>query len=168
VGRPDPLIPRDGSHARVTLRPATPQDAALLLEWRNDPVAVRFSVTGRSVAPEEHAAWLRTRLEDPNTLLWLAEEGSTAVAQVRVDLENGVGTVSIGVAPEARGRGVASATLRAMLEAMERDPRATRLRAVAHPDNGASVHAFEAIGFRRLGRRQRDFIVLERSVGANR
>jgi RimJ/RimL family protein N-acetyltransferase len=152
----------------MTLRTATERDAPLLLEWRNDPLAVRFSVTGREVTPAEHEQWLITRLGDPDTRLWIAEEGSAAVGQVRVDLDNGIGIVSIGVAPDRRGRGVASAMLRSMLMEMEADPRASRLRAMAHRENIASVRAFEGLGFRRRGRRQRDFIVLERSVGANR
>jgi UDP-2,4-diacetamido-2,4,6-trideoxy-beta-L-altropyranose hydrolase len=143
-------------------------DSELLLEWRNDPEAVRFSVTGRGVAPGEHAEWLSARLADPGTSLWIAEEGGAAVGQVRVDLGNGTGTVSIGIAPAHRGRGVGSAVLQAMLVEIDRDPRARRLRAVAHAENTASVRAFERAGFRRRGRRERDFIVLERSVGVRK
>jgi UDP-2,4-diacetamido-2,4,6-trideoxy-beta-L-altropyranose hydrolase len=154
--------------AQVTLRPATDLDGPLLLEWRNDPEAVRFSVTGRGVTAVEHRDWLAARLADPDTLLWIAEEGAATVGQVRVDLEHGTGTVSIGIAQAHRGRGVASAVLQAMLVEIERDPRARRLRAVAHSENTASRRAFERAGFHRRGRRERDFIVLERSVGAEK
>jgi RimJ/RimL family protein N-acetyltransferase len=152
----------------VTLRPATALDAALLLEWRNDPDAVRFSVTGRGVTPAEHVDWLAARLGDPDTRLWIAEEDGEAVGQVRVELGNGTGTVSIGIAPAHRGRGIGSAALQAMLLEIERDPQVRRLRAVAHAENTASRRAFERAGFRRRGRGERDFIVLERSVGAGR
>jgi UDP-2,4-diacetamido-2,4,6-trideoxy-beta-L-altropyranose hydrolase len=154
--------------ARVTLRPAADRDAPLLLEWRNDPVAVRFSVTGRRVTLAEHSDWLAARLADPDTRLWIAEEGGTAVGQVRVDLGDGTGTVSIGIAPAHRGRGVGSAVLQAMLAEIERDPRARKLRAVAHAENTASIRAFERAGFHRRGHRERDLIVLERSVGAEK
>jgi RimJ/RimL family protein N-acetyltransferase len=154
--------------AQVTLRPATDLDAPLLLEWRNDPEAARFSVIGRRVTLAEHSDWLAARLADPDTLLWIAEEGGAAVGQVRVDLGDGTGTVSIGIAPAHRGRGVGSAVLQAMLAEIERDPRARRLRAVAHTENAASLRAFERVGFRRQGRRERNFIVLERSVGAKK
>jgi RimJ/RimL family protein N-acetyltransferase len=150
----------------VTLRAATDLDAPLLLEWRNDPDAVRFSVTGRGVTPAEHVDWLVARLADPCTRLWIAEEDAEAVGQVRVDLKDGTGTVSIGIAPAHRGRGIGSAVLRAMLVEVERDPRVHRLRAVAHAENTASRHAFERAGFQRRGRKEREFIVLERSVGA--
>jgi RimJ/RimL family protein N-acetyltransferase len=138
----------------------------LLLAWRNDPDAVRFSVTGRVVTHAEHAGWLAARLADPNTRLWIAEEDGQPVGQVRVDLGNGTGTVSIGIAPAHRGRGIGSAVLQAMLVEVERDPGVHRLRAVAHAENAASRRAFERAGFQRRGRRDRDFIVLDRSVGA--
>jgi RimJ/RimL family protein N-acetyltransferase len=149
----------------VTLRQATVRDTPQLLAWRNDPEAVRFSVTGRGVTPAEHSDWLAARLADPDTRLWIAEEDGAAVGQVRLDLGEGTGTVSIGVAPAHRGRGIGSAVLQAMLVEIERDPRARRLRAVAHAQNMASLRAFERAGFRRRGRRERDFIILERSVG---
>lgn len=152
----------------ITLRPATMQDAPFLLILRNDPDAIRFSVTGREVTPAEHQVWLAARLAEPDTRLWVAEDAGAAVGQVRVDLESGVGTVSIGIAPDHRGRGVGQAVLQSLVVEMERDPRATRLRAVVHPENGASVRAFEAVGFRRRDGLERDFIVLERSVEAER
>jgi RimJ/RimL family protein N-acetyltransferase len=155
-------------HSRVILRAATDLDAPLLLEWRNDPDAVRFSVTGRGVTPAEHASWLAARLADPDTRLWIAEEDGEAVGHVRVDVRNGTGTVSIGIAPAHRGRGIGSAVLEAMLVEIERDSLVRRLQATAHAENTASVRAFVRAGFQRRGRRDRDFIVLERSPGAEK
>jgi UDP-2,4-diacetamido-2,4,6-trideoxy-beta-L-altropyranose hydrolase len=160
------LISGEDPTVHVRLRPATLGDASLLLDWRNDPVAVRFSVTRRTVEPGEHLVWLAARLADPGTRLWIAEEDGVPAGQVRVDLEGGTGTVSIAVAPDRRGRGVGSAILRAMLIEMERDVEARRLRAVAHDENRTSIRAFERIGFRRRGRSERGFVVLERDLEA--
>jgi RimJ/RimL family protein N-acetyltransferase len=167
------LISGEDPTVHVRLRPATLGDASLLLDWRNDPVAVRFSVTRRTVEPGEHLVWLAARLADPGTRLWIAEEDGVPAGQdgvpagqVRVDLEGGTGTVSIAVAPDRRGRGVGSAILRAMLIEMERDVEARRLRAVAHDENRTSIRAFERIGFRRRGRSERGFVVLKRDLEA--
>jgi RimJ/RimL family protein N-acetyltransferase len=168
VGRPGPLSAGERPQPRVTLRVATDLDGPRLLEWRNDPDAVRFSVTGRGVTPAEHSKWLAARLADPDTRLWIAEEDGQPIGQARVDLRDATGTVSIGIAPAHRGRGVGSAVLAAMLVEMERESRAVMLRAETHSTNIASLRAFERAGFSRRGRGQGDFLVLERQVGAER
>jgi len=150
------------------LRPAAPDDAARLLEWRNDPDVVRFSLTGRPVLAIDHDAWLVARLARPNVRLWIAEEAGEPVGQVRVDLEQEIGTVSIAVAPAHRGRGVGTSMLRALLVALEGDAGVRTLLAVVHLENAASLRAFERAGFRDTGRRRRDFLVLERSLEAER
>lgn len=150
IAEPDP---------RVTLRPAKTSDAALLRDWRNDGQAVRFSGTPRRVSATEHARWLSARLADPATLLWIAEEDGVPVGQARIDQDGDVGTVSIAVAPRHRRRGVAAAILRAIIGIN----RASRLRALVHPANLASLHAFERAGFHPLPDDESGFVVLERS-----
>jgi UDP-2,4-diacetamido-2,4,6-trideoxy-beta-L-altropyranose hydrolase len=166
MGRPGPLT-AGHRRAEVTLRRATEDDSGLLLDWRNDPVAIRFSVSGRGVAPAEHREWLMGRLADPGTRLWIAEQAGTTVGQVRVDMDAGIGTVSVAVAPSQRGRGLGSAVLQAMVTAMESEPGVRRLRALAHAENTASIRAFERVGFHREGLHEPDFIVLERALGQN-
>ncbi|HUZ70475.1 MAG TPA: GNAT family N-acetyltransferase [Candidatus Saccharimonadales bacterium] len=166
MGRPDPLT-AERPEAQLTLRPATSGDEVLLLGWRNDPEAVRLSVTGREVTPAEHAAWLARRLGDPGTRLWIAEERGTPVGQVRVDLEGGSGTVSIAIGQGRRGHGLGSAALRAMVVEVERDQIASTLRALVHAENPASLRAFERAGFHQRSTRNGEFVVLERAVAAN-
>jgi UDP-2,4-diacetamido-2,4,6-trideoxy-beta-L-altropyranose hydrolase len=168
MGRPGSLTTGDNERAQVTLRPATDRDAGLLIEWRNDPDAIRFSVTGRGVTPDEHRHWLSARLADPSTRLWIAEQGGTPVGQVRVDMAAGTGTVSVGIAPAHRGRGIGSAVLQAMVIEIERETVARELRAIVNADNPASIRAFERAGFHRGGRDEPGFLVLERSVGAEK
>ena len=165
MGRPGPLTAGQ-PRAEITLRRATSDDSDVLLAWRNDPEAIRLSVSGRGVTPAEHGVWLAGRLADPGTRLWIAEQAGTAIGQVRVDVEDGIGTVSVAVAPLQRGRGLGSAILEAMVVAMEPEAGVRRLRALAHAENTASIRAFERAGFHREGRHEPDFIVLERRVGA--
>ena len=90
----------------------------------------------------------------------------------------GVAEVSVYVAAEARGRGVGTALLRALVEASEQFGIWT-LQAGIFPENGASLRLHERCGFRRVGRRERlgrlrgvwrDVLLLERrsrKVGAD-
>jgi RimJ/RimL family protein N-acetyltransferase len=153
----------------VTLRGARDDDAERLLEWRNDADAVRFSVSGQSVTGEDHARWFATRRQDPRVHLWIAEVDGTPVGQVRVDDENdGVGVVSVGVAPAHRGRGIGSAVLRAMVATVTADTTVRVLRALVHPDNAQSIRAFGKAGFRVTMAKEGAFSVLDRDVGKDR
>lgn len=134
----------------LVLRPAGPEDRDLLLAWRNDPETVRNSRTARPVEPSEHATWLAGRLDDPATRLSVAELDGRPVGQVRVDVEDAVGTVSITVAPDRRGLGLGAQMLDALTAEMENDVQVDRLVADVLPVNEASRRAFLRASFTRL------------------
>jgi len=146
---------------RVTLRPSGDDDSGRIMEWRNEADAVRFSVTGRPVTAAEHEGWFAAQREDPKIHLWIAEEEGSAVGQVRVEISAETGTVSITVAAGHRGRGVGPAMLRAVLAEVADERLVERLRALVHPDNIASLRAFERAGFRRRLDLVAGFVVLE-------
>lgn len=164
MGRPGPLTAQHPA-APVTLRRARRDDAARLLEWRNDADAVRFSGTGRAVGAAEHAAWLDARLDDPATLLWIAEVEGAPVGMVRLDVEDATGTVSLTVAPAHRGRGFATQMLRCVLAEVAGGSRVTRLRARTHTANVASRRAFERTGFEAQEGGADGFVTMERPAG---
>lgn len=156
----------DGVHRQieVTLRTATFHDSSLLLGWRNDPLAVRFSLTQRMVDPAEHERWFATGIANPATTIWIAEERGEAIGQMRIDAHDGIGTVSIGVAPGHRGRGLGTAMLAALVAEIGENPQIEHLRAVIRPENVASLIAFERNGFRRMGESDQGFVVLGQPI----
>ena len=91
----------------ISLRPATIQDADLLLKWRNDPETRKASHNTTVVQRDEHISWLSRTLSNPNRKLYVAEENGDAVGTVRADLSEGVWELSWTVSSSARGRGVA-------------------------------------------------------------
>jgi UDP-2,4-diacetamido-2,4,6-trideoxy-beta-L-altropyranose hydrolase len=149
-----------GRRPVVTLRPARTDDADRVMEWRNDGDAVRFSVTGRPVSAAEHQRWFTAMLADRDVRLWIAEEAGEAVGQVRLDVTEATGTVSIAVAREHRGRGLAVTMLGALIEVVAAAGDLRHLKALTHPDNTSSVRAFERAGFRRREAREGGFLVL--------
>jgi len=136
--------------AGLTLRPATPHDAALLLCWRNEEAAVHYSRTGRSVTEAEHAAWIERRLSLPRPLLWIAVEGQTPVGQVRFDVDANAhprtGEVAITVDAAHRRRGAGTAILH-LVQGLASDLGLDCLDAWIHSANAASLRAFARSGF---------------------
>jgi RimJ/RimL family protein N-acetyltransferase len=164
MGRPGSLTV-ERKTPDVTLRAAREDDVTLVRALRNDADAVRFSTSARPVSDAEHARWFSSALADPRTHLWVAEENGVAVGQVRVDVDGETGVFSIAVAAAARGRGLGQAMLRLALAEIERQRGVTTMTAVTYPDNPASIHAFEQVGFRRREVTEDGFVVLDLELG---
>lgn len=128
-------------------RPATNDDAELLLNWRNDFVTRSVSRQSKVISLEEHRMWLQAVIGNPSRQLFLIENQTQAVATVRWD-EHDTGTweVSITVNPEFRGRGLAHAVLVAGERALQAS-QSVRLLATVHEDNVASRRLFTKAGY---------------------
>lgn len=148
----DPLRPR----------PATEADAALLMAWRNDPETLQWSVVAQPVAERQHLEWLRCVLADPTRRLRVVEYEDRPHPDYLPPPESPVGTyrldfvgtdtveVSLTVAPEWRGRGLATYVIRrASAEAVSLG--ASSVLARVHAGNVRSLRAFERAGFSRDG-----------------
>lgn len=132
---------------KVELRPASPDDAPVLLAWRNDPETCRQSATSTPVDESTHRAWLAASLSSADRRLYVALHDGVACGTVRMDREpHEAWEVSITVAPEVRGRKLAAA----MLVALEERAKAEGARlftARIRRDNAASVAAFKRAGY---------------------
>jgi len=149
-----------GLASPVRVRPATEDDAVLLHTWRNDPVVRSLSRSTDPIPLDAHAAWLRASLAAADRHLLVVETAgprAEPVGTTRYDLlpgDDGSRTrweVSITVAPEMRGRGLGSATLRASdawLAATEPDAR--EIEAWVRSSNDGSRRLFERNGYRAI------------------
>lgn len=147
---------------RTVARPATSEDALVLLRWRNDPSVRAVSRSSEPVPWDAHRAWLARVLEDPERRLYVVESGGVRVGTVRFDRRAAdEWEVSITLAPEARGRGMAGAVLGAAEDAFAADGPPTTLVAAILPDNAPSQRLFVRAGYAHVpGRKDGDFDVL--------
>lgn len=150
--------------APVVARPAGVDDSSLLMRWRNDPETRQVSRSSDPVSWDGHIGWYRRVLEDPLRELYVVERGGAPVGTVRFDaLEASEWEVSITLAPEARGHGLARPVLAAGEAAFgARHPGVTVVAAVL-PDNVPSQRLFARAGYQRDPHRDDgDFDVLVR------
>ena len=87
------------------LRPATIEDAEIILEWRNDEETRHNSFSKDRIDLETHKKWFKSKLEDRNCFLFMMEMDGERVGQIRLDRVDDVGEISYTIAPDMRGHG---------------------------------------------------------------
>jgi len=136
------------SRGEIDLRPAHSDDAGRLFAWANDPATRAASFDREPIPWQAHVSWLAAVLGDQDRRLWIAEEAGVPVGQLRFDrTPDGIGVVSIGLAPGVRRRGLGRTVLRMGLAAAVRELGIRRARAVVLPTNLPSRRLFEGAGF---------------------
>jgi len=133
------------------VRPARPDDADALLSWRNDPTTRTNSFDERPIDRDRHLAWLRGRLADPRTRIYVGLADGIECGTVRFEPRNeGLAEVSITLDPRFRGKGLAAELLRVGLQNYRDECGPSRVIARVKAGNIASLRAFERAGYRRV------------------
>lgn len=130
---------------KVTLVPATAEDAQFLLDLRNDQDAREMSLHTGKVKPSEHRSWLSDTLSRDDRVLYIVVVEDRKVGMVRTDLDNEVAHLSVNILQRERGKGLARLALEAMIAAHSKDVRL--FEAVVNCANAASLKLFTKIGF---------------------
>ena len=87
----------------MILRPATLQDAEMLLEWRNDELTRANSINSGIIGLKEHRHWLDGVLKHPQIVN--PEINRAPIGTVRIYVEPDCSEMSWTVAPLERGKG---------------------------------------------------------------
>lgn len=135
---------RDGHQPELHARPATLADAELLHCWRNDDGTRRASRSSAEIPWVSHLGWLADSLSRDDRQLLIVNDGADQVGTIRWDFLGGRDwEISITVAPEFRGRGLATSILRAGERGLKAEG-TVRLWATIREGNAASRKAFDA------------------------
>lgn len=147
----------------LQLRHARESDCKLLFDWANDPAARAASFHSASIRLEEHRRWFAEKLNNPLSLIYIGEDCSPNVAgqdataqeaacprpvgQVRFQLDGNSAVISVGVAPEFRGKGWGATLVSFATRAVARNRLIDRVDAFVKPQNAASIRLFQKTGF---------------------
>ena len=133
----------------ICLRPVSDSDIELLWEWANDPITRQNSFNSAKIPWEKHSDWCRKKLTDADCRLWIASNGGSApVGCVRFDCKESEATISLTVAPSARGKGYGVKIIQKSCDDLFAKSPFRLVHAYIKPDNIASAKVFEAAGFR--------------------
>ncbi|MDA8943000.1 GNAT family N-acetyltransferase [Alphaproteobacteria bacterium] len=131
------------------IRPAVIADAALLLSWVNSADSLRWKQhTAGPVSPMDHDNWLRSRLADPATKIWIIVINGVDIGQVRLEKKADFVYTDIYLIPAARGNNNASAGLNNALKEYSVIQGDQQFCALVHIDNKSSQNLFSRNGFK--------------------
>jgi UDP-2,4-diacetamido-2,4,6-trideoxy-beta-L-altropyranose hydrolase len=138
----------------IRLRPAAFTDLIPLFELRNEQEVRNNSVNQSLVTYEQHEHWLASKLNDDCCRLFVVvSRNNLVVGQVRFDLtpeSKGV-VISVSLAPEIRGLGLAGAILEESISQARGELDFDEVFALIRESNIPSQKAFEKCGFRDVG-----------------
>ena len=137
----------------LALREAEQADSRRIWEWRNDATTRAVSADTDVVQWASHLAWFARVVADPRRHLLVAEVGQEPMGVVRFDSagDDGEWVVSINLAPQARGRRLASSVLIAGWAWLVVRTRVECVVADIRSDNVASMRSFEGAGYVSIG-----------------
>lgn len=139
----------EGRPPRICLRRAASKDELLLLEWANDPLVRQYAFSKEPIDSLPHNQWFRHKLEDPSSVIWIAEdEYGVPVGQVRCDSRHGEGVIDISVDAALRGLGVGRALLQSALTELRKIALCRTVVAEVLIENEPSRKLFMSAGFR--------------------
>lgn len=135
----------------IKLRRVTNEDANLLFEWANDHSVRANAFDSNSIDWTNHVSWLSAKLDDLNTLMWIAYKDEDNVGQVRVDYKDGVFVIDYSVAKEFRKQGIGSHILNLLeIELISTLDDAFILVGYVKQENAFSCKIFEALGYQKV------------------
>jgi UDP-2,4-diacetamido-2,4,6-trideoxy-beta-L-altropyranose hydrolase len=143
------VVQKMGYHA-LALRPVGEKDARLVWEWVQDPIVRAASFSSAPIPWEDHLRWFSNVLADPQRIMYmLTNAQEDLLGQIRFDLEEHDATVSISLAPHARGYGYGRIALHLSTQELFATTPIKQVHAYVKCENTPSVRTFLQAGFAR-------------------
>jgi UDP-2,4-diacetamido-2,4,6-trideoxy-beta-L-altropyranose hydrolase len=135
----------------LCLEPVTKDDLRLLWEWANDPSTRKNSFQPEKIPWDDHLKWGLAKIGDPDCCFWMASAGELGkVGVVRFDLQHSEATISVSLAPHARGKGYATRLIASGCLRIFKTGSVELVHAWIKPTNEASIRAFQRANFTHL------------------
>ena len=137
----------------ITLRQAQVLDSVLLWRWINGEQSRTMAWCHKLIDKTEHIGWLIDKLESSDDRLFIILLDQQPVGSCRLSLQDTHAIVSITLAPEAQGLGIAAQALRELIRIARATPyRLLSLQAHIRAENAPALRAFQKAGFKEVGK----------------
>lgn len=102
----------------INLIPASNSDVRFYFELKNDKKVLAASFNSNKVNFETHKKWFFDKLSSKDTFLYLICLHNHKVGQIRLDVQNNVGEISISIIEKYRGKGISPAAIKILSSLM--------------------------------------------------
>ncbi len=134
----------------IEFRSVKEEDFRMIWEWANNPETRANSFESAAIPWEQHRKWCESKINTVYCSFWIASNHDREqVGVVRFDHHDREATISVSVAPHARGRGYGRKIIESACERVFRSSAVNLVRALIKPANKASIRVFERAGFHR-------------------
>lgn len=127
----------------VKLRVANKNDCELLFKWANDRTVRQNSFNTQDISFDTHIKWFNSKIDDQNTIIFIITIEDKDVGQIRIDIQDNIGTINYSIDNKYRGRGIGTKALVIIKEIMKD----IKIVGYVKKDNIASIKAFEKAGY---------------------
>jgi RimJ/RimL family protein N-acetyltransferase len=133
----------------LRIRPATPGDARLLWELRNDPLVRANSFTAEFIPWDAHQRWFAEKLSSAETRIFILEDKKGApLGQIRFDRQNRKSAqIHLSIVVAVRGRGYGQFLLTRTLPLAQAELDVVEFVALVKSENEPSLRLFRRAGF---------------------
>ena len=141
----------DGAATLLQIRHANQSDALVVLDWRNDRLAVEMSFQQHTITRDTHERWFSDNLTDDKstTLIGICDEQRIGVCRFLVNEDGGYADVSINLNPIFRGKGLAKVLLRQAIKVFTNTSAQTLFARIKN-SNHVSMRIFESCDFTKV------------------
>lgn len=148
----------------ISIRPIKTEDASLLFDWANE-AQVRFNAISRTdISWEGHLAWLKSKLNNGTTYMFILEDENMPIGQIRFDKIGSVYEVDYSIEKHFRGQGFGTVVVNEGIKKLRKHTDSAVIAKVWER-NIASIKVFKKLGFIHKGREScngRKFEVFEK------
>jgi UDP-2,4-diacetamido-2,4,6-trideoxy-beta-L-altropyranose hydrolase len=133
----------------INYRRAGGEDMMLLYEWANDRITRENSYNSEPILLETHKVWFERKLKETGSCIFIVEMDNQPAGMVRYDAQGENAVISIIVAEDFRGKGLAAEFLKGTSSLKDTQCYAN-IFAYVKKQNNASAKAFEKAGYNKL------------------
>jgi len=132
----------------LTIRRAVLEDSPLYFEWANEAQTRKQSYNSDPISYEGHIKWFQTKLNSPNTALYVILLNQNPIGQVRFDCSNNNAVISYSLDEKYRGKGLGTVMLQKSIVQFREDyGNDLSIVGYVRKENIPSIKAFRALSF---------------------